>query len=137
MNWTLELVIVPVTDIDRAKAFYVDQVGFGLDVDHSAGDDFRVVQMTPPGSSCSIALLKNPPMAPGTQRGLHLCVSDIEVARSQLAERGVDPSELFHFSAGGQQPGPSPERNSYETFLSFNDPDGNQWIVQEKRAPAQ
>jgi len=136
VNWTLELIVVPVADVNRAKAFYVDQVGFGLDVDHSAGEDFRVVQMTPPGSSCSIALLKNQQMAPGSLHGLHLCVADIEAARAQLVERGVDVSEPFHFTDGGQQPGLDPQRQSYNSFLTFNDPDGNTWLVQEKRAAA-
>jgi catechol 2,3-dioxygenase-like lactoylglutathione lyase family enzyme len=134
VNWTLELVVVPVSDVDRAKAFYVDQVGFGLDVDHSAGDDFRVVQMTPPGSSCAIALLKKQEMTPGSLHGLHLCVSDIEVARAELLERGVDASEPFHFGEAGQAPGLDPERRSYATFLTFKDPDGNTWLVQEKRS---
>jgi predicted enzyme related to lactoylglutathione lyase len=96
MDWTLELVVVPVSDIDRAKAFYADQVGFRVDVDHSAGD-FRVVQLSPPGSACSIALLRNTEMAPGTLHGLHLIVPDIEAARAQLVEHGVDASEPFHF----------------------------------------
>ena len=133
MDWTLELVVVPVSDVDRAKAFYMDQVGFELHVDHRAGDDFRVVQLTPPGSACSIALLKNQEMTPGSLHGLHLCVSDIDVARAQLVEGGVDASEMFHFGAGGQEPGPDPERKSYNTFLSFHDPDGNTWLVQEVR----
>ena len=135
MDWTLELVVVPVSDVDRAKAFYTEQLGFRLDVDHSAGDDFRVVQATPQGSACSIALLKKQEMAPGSLHGLHLCVSDIEVARAQLVERGVDVSEPFHFGEAGQTPGLDPERRTYGTFLSFHDPDGNTWLVQEvKRA---
>jgi catechol 2,3-dioxygenase-like lactoylglutathione lyase family enzyme len=136
MDWTLELIVVPVSDVDGAKAFYLDQAGFDLLVDHSVGEDFRVVQLVPPGSSCAIALMKNNvEMAPGTLHGLHLCVSDIDVARAQLVERGVDASELFHFGEGGQQSGPDPERQSYNTFLSFKDPDGNTWLVQEvKRA---
>lgn len=129
MDWTLELVVVPVSDIDRAKAFYTDQVGFGMDVDHSAGD-FRVVQLSPPGSACSIALLRNTEMAPGSLHGLHLIVSDIEAARAQLVERGVDASEPFHFGASGQMPGISPGRGKYETFFTFKDPDGNTWLVQ-------
>jgi predicted enzyme related to lactoylglutathione lyase len=135
MDWTLELVVVPVSDVDRAKAFYTEQLGFRLDVDHSAGDDFRVVQATPQGSACSIALLKKQEMAPGSLHGLHLCVSDIEVARAQLVERGVDVSEPFHFGEAGQTPGLDPERRTYGTFLSLHDPDGNTWLVQEvKRA---
>jgi predicted enzyme related to lactoylglutathione lyase len=133
MDWTLELVVVPVADVDRAKAFYMDQVGFGLDVDHSAGDDFRVVQLTPPGSSCSIALLKNQEMTPGSLHGLHLCVSDIVAARAELVERGVDISEPFHFGEAGQTPGLDPERRTYSTFMTFKDPDGNTWLVQEKK----
>ena len=133
MNWTLELIVVPVSDIDRSKAFYTDQVGFGLDVDHSAGEDFRVVQLTPPGSACSIALLRNQPTPAGGLHGLHLCVADIEAARAQLVERGVDASDFFHFGDGGQLAGPDPERQSYNTFLTFHDPDGNTWLVQEKR----
>jgi catechol 2,3-dioxygenase-like lactoylglutathione lyase family enzyme len=133
MDWTLELVVVPVTDIDRAKAFYIDQVGFGLLVDHRAGEDFRVVQLVPPGSACAIAIMRNTEMAPGTLQGLHLCVSDIDVARAQLLDRGVEASELFHFGEGGQMAGPDPARASYNTFLSFRDPDGNGWLVQEKK----
>ena len=131
MDWTLELVMIPTVDVDRAKAFYLDQVGFDLIVDHSAGDDFRVVQLVPRGSACAIAIMKNTEMAPGSQHGLHLCVSDIDAARAQLVAHGVDASELYHFTAGGQQPGPDPERQSYNTFLSFKDPDGNTWLVQE------
>ena len=134
MDWTLELIVVPVSDVDRAKAFYMDQAGFDLNVDHSAGEDFRVVQLTPPGSACSIALMRNT-TAPGSLQGLHLVVSDIDAARAELIERGADASELFHFGPTGQVPGPDPQRSSYNTFLSFSDPDGNGWLVQEvKRA---
>jgi catechol 2,3-dioxygenase-like lactoylglutathione lyase family enzyme len=138
VDWTLELIVVPVSDVDRAKAFYLDQVGFNLEVDTSAGEDFRVVQMTPPGSATSIALLKRQEMAPGSLHGLHLIVPDIEAARAQLVERGVDVSDFFHFAEGGQQAGPDPARQNYNTFLSFHDPDGNTWLVQEvNRAKAQ
>lgn len=136
MDMTLELLVVPVADVDRAKTFYMDQVGFGLDVDHSAGDDFRVVQLTPPGSSCSIALLKNQEMTPGSLHGLHLCVSDIVAARAELVERGVEISEPFHFGEAGQTPGLDPERRNYSTFMTFKDPDGNTWLVQEKKVEA-
>lgn len=132
MDWKLELIVVPVTDVDRAKAFYMDQAGFGLDVDHRAGEDFRVVQLTPPGSACSIALMRNPERA-GAVQGLHLVVPDAEEARSELVGRGMEVSEPFHFGAEGQQPGLHPERLSYGTFLSFDDPDGNGWLVQEVR----
>jgi catechol 2,3-dioxygenase-like lactoylglutathione lyase family enzyme len=134
VDWTLELIVIPVSDVDRAKTFYMEQAGFNLDVDHSAGEDFRVVQLTPPGSACSIALMRN--AAAGSVQGLHLIVPDIDAARAELVARGVDVSEIFHFGAGGQEPGPDPERSNYNSFLSFSDPDGNGWLVQEvKRAP--
>lgn len=131
MNWTLELVVVPVSDVDRAKTFYLDQAGFDLHVDHSAGDDFRVVQITPPGSACSIALLNDNEMTPGTLHGLHLCVEDVALARAELVERGVDASEPFHYGPEGRAEGLDPERRSYATFFTFHDPDGNTWLVQE------
>ncbi|HUO48037.1 MAG TPA: VOC family protein [Acidimicrobiales bacterium] len=130
MDWKLELIVVPVSDVDRAKAFYTEQAGFGLDVDFSAGDDFRVVQLTPPGSACSIALMANAGAA-GSLQGLHLVVADIEAARAALAERGAAPSEPYHFADGEQLDGPHPTREDYGTFLSFADPDGNGWLVQE------
>ena len=129
MDWKLELVVVPVSDVDRAKSFYAEQLGFAVDVDHRAGEDFRVVQLTPPGSACSITLMRND--AAGTVQGLHLVVRDIEAARSELLERGVPVSEPFHFGAQGQTPGMHPERSDYGTFLSLQDPDGNGWLVQE------
>jgi predicted enzyme related to lactoylglutathione lyase len=131
VNWTLELVLIPVSDIDRAKAFYQEQVGFNVDVDHRAGEDFRVVQLSPPGSACSIALMRNTVAAPGAAQGLHLIVPDIDAARAELVGRGVDASEIFHFEEGGQTPGPDPQRSNYNSFLTFNDPDGNGWLVQE------
>jgi catechol 2,3-dioxygenase-like lactoylglutathione lyase family enzyme len=134
VDWTLELVLVPVTDVDRAKAFYVDRVGFKLDVDHRAGDHFRVVQMTPPGSACSISVGKGiTDAAPGSTKGLHLIVPDIEAARAELVERGVDAGEIWHMEAGRQTSGPEPARSDYNSFLSFDDPDGNTWVVQEVR----
>ncbi|HEY1445056.1 MAG TPA: VOC family protein [Acidimicrobiales bacterium] len=129
MDWRLEQIVVPVADVDRAKAFY-EGAGFHVDVDHSAGDDFRVVQLSPPGSACSIALMKNEAAA-GSLQGLHLVVRDIDVALSQLREAGVASSGLFHFVEGVQTDGPGPQRTGYETFLSFSDPDGNGWLVQE------
>lgn len=134
MDWSLELIVLPVSDMDRAKAFYMDQVGFDLLVDHRAGEDFRVIQLVPPGSACAIALMRNGEMPAGSLHGLHLIVRDIEAARSELVGRGVDASELFHFDQGGQQSGPDPERADYNTFLSFKDPDGNTWLVQEVKA---
>jgi catechol 2,3-dioxygenase-like lactoylglutathione lyase family enzyme len=130
MDWKLELVVVPVSDVDRAKAFYTEQVGFGVLVDQQVGEHFRVVQLTPPGSACSIALMTNPESA-GTVNGMHLIVNDIDAAHAELVDREVPASEVFHFEAGGQTPGPDPERRDYNSFLSFQDPDGNGWLVQE------
>ena len=132
MDYTLELVVVPVSDVDRAKAFYLDRMGFKLEVDSSHGPDFRVVQLTPPGSACSIAIGTGiGQMAPGSLSGLHLCVDDIVAARAELVGRGVEPSEPFHFGAAGQTTGVDPERQSYATFMTLQDPDGNTWLVQE------
>jgi catechol 2,3-dioxygenase-like lactoylglutathione lyase family enzyme len=132
MDWKLELVLVPVTDVDRAKTFYTEQLGFTLDVDHHPSDDFRVVQMTPPGSACSISIGKGITKAPpGTTEGLHLVVTDIEKARAELVERGVDVSEIFHFGADGRTSGPHPERVDYGSYIAFSDPDGNSWVAQE------
>jgi len=131
VDWKLELIVVPVSDVDRGKAFYVDNAGFKLDVDHQDGD-FRVVQLSPPGSACSIALMSNAEGA-GSLSGLHLVVSDIEAARAELDRRGADPSEVFHFESGRQESGLDPDRRDYNSFFSFNDPDGNSWLVQEVR----
>lgn len=130
MDFKLELVIVPVSDVDRAKTFYTEQAGFNLDVDHRAGDDFRVVQLTPPGSACSVTIMRNTAAA-GSVQGLHLIVTDIDAARAELAGRGTEASEIFHFEEGRQVPGPDPQRSDYGSFLSFRDPDGNGWMVQE------
>ncbi len=133
MDFKLELVIIPVTDVDRAKDFYTEQAGFRLDVDHRAGEDFRVVQLTPSGSACSVTLMRNPDAA-GSVQGLHLVVTDIDAARAELTSRGVGASEVFHFGPQGQTPGHHPQRASYGSFLSFSDPDGNGWMVQEVKA---
>jgi catechol 2,3-dioxygenase-like lactoylglutathione lyase family enzyme len=130
MDWKLELIVVPTSDVDRAKAFYIDRVGFDLIVDHRAGEDFRVVQLVPPGSHCAIAVMKQPERA-GSLLGLHLIVTDIDAARAELDERGVAAGEIYHFGANGQQPGPDPERRDYNSFFNFQDPDGNGWQVQE------
>jgi predicted enzyme related to lactoylglutathione lyase len=130
MDWKLELIVVPVSDVDRAKTFYIENAGFNLLVDHSAGDDFRVVQLTPPGSACSIAIMRNAERA-GSVQGLHLIVSDIDAARAELVRNGTDVSELFHFEEGKQVPEPDPKHSDYNSFLSFSDPDGNGWMVQE------
>jgi catechol 2,3-dioxygenase-like lactoylglutathione lyase family enzyme len=134
VDWKLELVLLPVADVDRAKAFYSHQLGFNVDVDHQASDAFRVVQLTPPGSACSISIgIGITDAAPGSVRGMHLVVNDIEAARATLVERGVEASEIFHFEDGRQAPGPDPDRRDYGSFISFNDPDGNSWVVQEVR----
>ena len=130
MDWKIEQIVVPVSDVDRAKAFYSEQLGFHVDVDHSAGEDFRIVQLTPAGSACSIALMRNETAA-GSLQGLHLVVRDIDAAKALLEEAGAPSSEVFHFDAGVQADGPAPDRGDYESFLSFADPDGNGWLVQE------
>jgi catechol 2,3-dioxygenase-like lactoylglutathione lyase family enzyme len=132
VDWKLEVIVVPVSDVDRAKAFYSEKAGFHEDVDYSAGEDFRVVQLTPPGSACSITLMRNAEAA-GSLQGLQLVVSDIEAARAELAGRGVDVSDIFHFEGGKQLPGPDPARADFNSFLSFSDPDGTGWMVQEHR----
>jgi catechol 2,3-dioxygenase-like lactoylglutathione lyase family enzyme len=132
VDFKLELVVVPVSDVDRAKAFYSEKMGFNVDVDHSAGDTFRVVQLTPPGSACSITIGTGlTKVAPGTYQGLHLVVTDVEAARAWLVERGAEPSEPFHFGAEGQTPGVDPARGDYGSYLSVSDPDGNGWLIQE------
>ena len=133
MDLKLELVVLPVTDVDRAKTFY-EQAGFTCDVDHRAGDTFRVVQLTPPGSACSITIGTGlTEAAPGSYQALHLVVTDIEAARAELVGKGVDVSEPFHFGETGQAPGFHPERADYGTFAAFSDPDGNGWLLQEVR----
>jgi catechol 2,3-dioxygenase-like lactoylglutathione lyase family enzyme len=138
MDYKLELIVVPVSDVDRAKEFYVEKLGFNGDVDHGAGDSFRVVQLTPPGSGCSIAVGTGiSQVEPGTYQGLHLVVEDIEKAVAELSGNGVEVGEPFHFGAAGQTPGLDPDRADYGTFASFKDPDGNGWLLQEvkQRAP--
>jgi catechol 2,3-dioxygenase-like lactoylglutathione lyase family enzyme len=139
MDMKLEVVQVPVADVDRAKAFYV-AAGFRLDADFPAGDDFRVVQLTPPGSDASIIIGDGVTTAvPGSTEGLQLVVSDIEAARADLVGRGIDVSEVFHDVGGvfhhggteGRVAGPAPDRGSYGSFASFSDPDGNVWVLQE------
>jgi len=131
MDWRFEAVVVPVADMDRAKQFY-EQAGFHRDVDHRAGD-FRVIQVTPVGSACSVILLRNVG-TPGSLQGLHLVVRDIDAARAELVERGIEVSDVYHFEDGAQAPGPDPDRADYGSFLSFSDPDGNGWMVQEVRS---
>ena len=118
MDWRLELVNVPVSDVDRAKAFYTEKAGFNADHDHTLSDELRFVQLTPPGSACSIAIGKGlSEMKPGSIQGLQLVVPDIEAARAELVERGVDVSEVQTFDWG--------------SFVFFEDPDGNRWAVQQ------
>ena len=136
MDMKLELVLIPVSDVDRAKEFYTERMGFSLDVDHSAGEEFRIVQMTPPGSACSISVGVGVTDAePGSYRGTHLVVSDIDVARAELVDRGVEVSEVRHFdqATGAWQPGSDPEHGDYASFADFEDPDGNSWVLQEVR----
>ncbi len=126
MNWTLEVIVVPVSDVDRAKSFYADKVGFAVDHDTRASDTLRIVQLTPPGSGCSIVIGTGLNDAvPGSIKGIQLVVADIEAARAELVERGVDVSEVTRIDPrdGG-------------TFVYFDDPDGNSWAVQELRARA-
>lgn len=132
-DFKIELVVLPVTDIDRAKAFYVDKMGWNCDVDHDMGEAFRVVQVTPPGSACSISFGRgvSDPSIAGLYKGLHLCVEDIVVARDELVARGVEVGEPYHFGAHGQMEGVSPNRGRYESFAEIRDPDGNQWVLQE------
>ncbi|PRH79127.1 glyoxalase [Streptomyces solincola] len=139
MNWTLEVVMVPVSDVDRARDFYAQQCGFHVDTDAEVAPGLRIVQLTPPGSRCSIALQSGLPpapgesaMAPGTLHGLQLCVTDIEAAREELVSRGVDASPVRHVGPAGWTEG---KGETWNSFLSFTDPDGNGWTVQE--APAE
>ena len=136
MDLKLELVLIPVTDVDRAKAFYTEKLGFSLDVDHQPSDAFRVVQMTPPGSACSITLgIGITDAEPGSYRGTHLVVSDIDAVREELVARGLEVSDVRHFDReqGEWQPGSDPEHGDYASFADFADPDGNTWVLQEVR----
>ena len=129
MNWKLELVVVPVTDIDRAKRFYAEQLGFEVDVDHAPNDAFRIVQLTPPGSGCSIAIGKGLTTAePGSLQGMQISVGDIEIAHAHLVERGVEATSIRHVGENGWADGKGGEYNSY---IFFSDPDGIGWAVQE------
>ena len=130
MNWTLEVVVVPVSDIDRAKAFYADGLGFVLDHDVQFGDDARLVQLTPPGSACSIVFGTGvvPPMEPGSLKGLQLVVPDIRQAHAELVGRGVVVSEV---QVVGENPSPQPHELDNVGFLFLSDPDGNAWAVQQ------
>jgi len=132
VDMKLEVVVIPVSDVERAKRFY-GGLGWRLDADIVSGEEFRVVQFTPPGSPCSIHFGTGVTSAvPGSARGLYLIVSDIEAARAELVDRGVDVSELFHRAGReGRLSGPDPARRSYASYVSFSDPDGNGWLLQE------
>jgi len=130
VDMKLEVVTLPVSDVDRAKAFY-ESLGWRLDADIVVGENFRVVQLTPPHSACSISFGKGLTTAePGSARRLLLAVSDIDAARAELIGRGVEVSGVFHLE-GGPVPGPDPQGRSYQTYASFSDPDGNGWLLQE------
>jgi catechol 2,3-dioxygenase-like lactoylglutathione lyase family enzyme len=134
MDYKLELVVVPVSDVDRAKAFYSETCGFNVDVDSRVGDDFRVVQLTPPGSACSISIgVGLATSVPGSYQGLQLVVADIEAARAELVGRGLDITPVRHIENGEWLDGHGGPWNS---FLFFSDPDGNGWAIQEKPADA-
>jgi catechol 2,3-dioxygenase-like lactoylglutathione lyase family enzyme len=130
MNWTLEVVVVPVSDVDRAKAFYADRLGFNVDHDTKIGEGRRVVQLTPPGSGCSIVIGEGvvPDMPAGCLKGLQLVVPDLHAARDQLAERGVQTSDI---QVMGESPTPQPDPLDNVGFFFFSDPDGNGWAVQQ------
>jgi len=130
MNWTLEVVIVPVSDIDRAKDFYAGKLGFIVDHDTRISDDVRIVQLTPPGSGCSIVVGKGavPDMAPGSLKGLQLVVNDIRKAHAELVERGIEVTDVQKM---GENPSPQPDELDNVGFVFFNDPDGNSWAVQQ------
>ncbi len=138
LDLKLEVVVIPVADVDRAKRFY-EGLGWRLDADFAHGDDWRLVQMTPPGSPCSVMFGKGFTTAvPGSVQGTFLVVDDVEAARAELIGHGVDVSEVFHFEGNllrvvgsGRVPGPDPNRGSYFSFASFSDPDGNSWLLQE------
>lgn len=140
MELTLEVITVPVTDLDRSKRFYEEGCGFKVDVDQEVAPGIRIIQLTPPGSRCSIALTSGipdrpgqPTMAPGTLQGVQLCVTDIAAARAAFTDRSVNVSPIQHVGpTGGWEDGPGETWNS---FMFFNDPDGNGWVIQEAPAP--
>jgi predicted enzyme related to lactoylglutathione lyase len=131
MKYRIEAITLPVSDPDRAKAFY-EQAGWTLDVDTELGPGMRVVQFTPPGSDCSISFGTGMPQSePGSYRNTYLVVRDIEPAHRELVERGIAVSDIFHFGAEGQADGVDPNRGDYGSYATFEDPDGNSWLLQE------
>jgi catechol 2,3-dioxygenase-like lactoylglutathione lyase family enzyme len=132
MNWKIEVVTIPVTDVDRARDFYAEKVGFAVDIDHRISDDLRLVQLTPPGSACSIHLGKGTvDMEPGSIDGVFLVVRDLIAARDYLVERGVEVGELQVFDDGSYRPAREGEGLDYVGCVFFSDPDGNRWCVQQ------
>ncbi len=131
MNYRIEAITLPVTDVDRAKAFY-EQAGWHLDVDTEFGAGMRVVQFTPPGSACSITFGTGTPQSePGSYRSTYLVVADIEPAHRELAERGIPVSDIFHFGPESRTAGVDPKRADFGSYATFADPDGNTWLLQE------
>lgn len=133
MNWTLEVVVVPVADVDRAKAFYAERLGFNIDHDTRISDDLHLVQLTPPGSGCSVVVGKGigNDMTPGSLQGLQLVVNDVRKARAQLVEAGVQVSEVQVIGPSGNRPAREDDDLNNVGFIFFNDPDGNGWAVQQ------
>lgn len=136
MDMKIEVVILPVADVQRSKDFY-ERAGFVCDTDHEPNEHFRIVQLTPPGSACSIIVGKGIPQSePGSVQGTYLVVEDLPAAHEELSKRGIDVSEPFHFGPEGQMAGLDPNRAAYGSFATFSDPDGNTWLVQEIPAGA-
>lgn len=131
MDYRIEAITLPVSDVDRAKAFY-EQAGWNLDVDTEPTPAFRVVQLTPPGSPCSITFGTGMPKSePGSYVNTYLVVSDIEAAHRELKDRGIPVTDIFHWTEAGQTPGVDPNRGDYGSYATFADPDGNAWLLQE------
>jgi catechol 2,3-dioxygenase-like lactoylglutathione lyase family enzyme len=131
MDYRIEAITLPVSDVDRARDFYV-QAGFNLDLDTEAAPGMRIVQLTPPGSDCSITFGTGMPQSePGSYVNTYLVVSDIEAAHGELKARGFPIGDIWHWTQAGQTPGPHPNRGDYESYAIFTDPDGNSWLLQE------
>lgn len=132
MDWKLELVPIPVSDVDRSKAFYTEKVGFNADIDHRISDELRLVQLTPPGSACSISLGAGTDSEPGTVQGLQVVVDDINAAHEELVGRGVDASEVQEFDVEKGTYRPLAHEPDWNAFVFFKDPDGNGWVLQQR-----
>jgi catechol 2,3-dioxygenase-like lactoylglutathione lyase family enzyme len=132
VDWKLEVVTIPVSDMDRARAFYSEQIGFNVDIDQQVSEDLRFLQLTPPGSACSIHLQPGvQQLKPGSLEGLFLVVSDVKAARDELVARGVDVGEILVFDSGEYRPAREGESLDLVGVVFFNDPDGNRWMVQQ------